>query len=92
MADKTYSGVPPLAVDAAGIRFVKNIMATTHDGTQLAMNNPVPVGKGPWPGNPHQHSVSQGRPAAAYRHAATLGAARLRRRAWTVESPAPAKA
>ena len=38
-----------MAVDAAGIRFVKNIMAPTRDGTRLAMDIHVPAGEGPWP-------------------------------------------
>ena len=45
MADQTYSGVRPMAVSAAGIRFVKNIMAPTRDGTKLALDIHVPAGK-----------------------------------------------
>ena len=32
-----------------GIRFVKNIMAPTRDGTKLALDIHVPAGEGPWP-------------------------------------------
>ena len=49
VADETYSGVRPTAVSAAGIRFVKNIMAPTRDGTKLALDIHVPAGEGPWP-------------------------------------------
>lgn len=49
MADKTYSGVLQLAVDAVGIRFVKNIMAPTRDGTRLAMDIHVPPARVPGP-------------------------------------------
>lgn len=49
MVDNTYSGVGPMAVDAEGISFVKNIMVPTRDGTKLAMDIHVPAGEGPWP-------------------------------------------
>ena len=49
MADETYSGVRPTAASAEGIRFVKNIMAPTRDGTKLALDIHVPAGEGPWP-------------------------------------------
>ena len=49
MANETYSGVRPTAVSADGIRFVKNIMAPTRDGTKLAMDIHIPEGEGPWP-------------------------------------------
>ena len=49
MAEETYSGVRPMAVSSEGIRFVKNIMAPTRDGTKLAMDIHVPAGEGPWP-------------------------------------------
>ena len=49
MADRYYSGVRPMAVSAEGISFVKNIMASTRDGTRLAMDIHVPAGEGPWP-------------------------------------------
>ena len=49
MSDKTYSGVRPMAVSSEGIRFVKNIMAPTRDGTKLAMDIHMPAGGGPWP-------------------------------------------
>ena len=49
MADETYSGVRPMAVNSEGISFVKNIMAPTRDGTKLAMDIHVPPGEGPWP-------------------------------------------
>lgn len=49
MTVESFSGVPPLAVSAAGIRFVKNIMAPTRDCTRLAMDIHVPAGEGPWP-------------------------------------------
>ena len=49
LPNETYSGVRPMAVSAEGIRFVKNIMAPTRDGTKLAMDIHVPPGEGPWP-------------------------------------------
>lgn len=49
MTVESFSGVPPLAESAAGIRFIKNIMAPTRDGTRLAMDIHVPAGEGPWP-------------------------------------------
>ena len=49
LPDNAYSGVRPMAVDAADIRFIKNIMVPTRDGTRLAMDIHVPAGEGPWP-------------------------------------------
>ncbi len=49
MAKETYSGVRAMAVSGDGIRFVKNIMAPTRDGTKLAMDIHVLAGKGPRP-------------------------------------------
>ncbi len=49
MAVETYSGVLPLAVSSDGVRFVKNIMVPTRDGTKLALDIHVPRGEGPWP-------------------------------------------
>ena len=80
MADETYSGVRPTAVSAEGIRFVKNIMAPTRDGTKLALDIHVPAGGRPVARDPHLHPVPQGRPGAPSWDATPLGAARLRRR------------
>ena len=57
MADETYSGVRPTAVSAQGIRFIKNIMAPTRDGTKLALDIHVPAGERPMARDPHLHSV-----------------------------------
>ena len=62
MADGTYSGVRLLVVSAAGIRFVKNIMVPTRDGTRLALDIHVPAGDGLWPA--HQTDGEYWRPGS----------------------------
>ena len=49
VANETLSDVKPMAVSSDGVKFLKNVMVPTRDGTRLAMDMHVPDGDGPFP-------------------------------------------